>query len=390
MVSEHVPRRIGAENRVNRTANRAGKGEEICTYFFAAAITLALLGAAAPAAAHPAPFSYLDVRLRGNAVEVSAVVHAFDLAYELKIEPIERILDPGTLSPRLPAIGTLLNERLRVMADGDALGPADWSSPELIPDRQSLRFRARYMLDGTPGVIALSAHMFPYDPVHQTFVNVYEGDELVTQAILDRGRTEFEHITGTRQGTLAVIRKFVGSGIHHILIGPDHMLFLVGLLLLGGTVGRLIVVVSAFTLAHSITLSLAALNIFDPPARIVEPAIALSIVFIGVDNLIVRGGRDVRGWIAFAFGFVHGFGFAGVLREMGLESRALVWSLLSFNLGVEIGQLFVVIVVATALAALRTRSETAGRRLAFAGSIGVIAAGTFWFFQRVFFSGGMA
>ena len=187
-----------------------------------------------------------------------------------------------------------------------------------------------------------------------------------------------------------MIRKFVASGIHHILIGPDHMLFLVGLLLLGGTVRRLIVVVSAFTLAHSITLSLAALNIFDPPARIVEPAIALSIVFIGVDNLIVRGGRDVRAWIAFAFGFVHGFGFAGVLREMGLESRALVWSLLSFNLGVEIGQLLVVIVVATALAALRTRSETAGRRLAFAGSIGVIAAGTFWFFERVFFSGRVA
>ena len=206
--------------------------------------------------------------------------------------------------------------------------------------------------------------LFPYDPVHQTFVNVYEGDELVTQAILDQGRTEFEHTTGTRQGTLAVIRKFVASGIHHILIGPDHMLFLVGLLLLGGTVRRLIVVVSAFTLAHSITLSLAALNIFDPPARIVEPAIALSIVFIGVDNLIVRGGRDVRGWIAFAFGFVHGFGFAGRAAGDGArEPRARLVAAL-VQLGVEIGQLFVVIVVATALAALRTRSETAGRRLA--------------------------
>jgi hydrogenase/urease accessory protein HupE len=323
-------------------------------------------------------------------LEVSAVIHAWDVAYELRIEPIERVLEIGTLSARSAAITALLNERLRMAVDGAPLGPADWSSPEPIPDRQSLRVRSRYALPGTPGVITVSAYMFPYDPLHQTFVNVYEGDELVTQAILDHRRREFEHITGTRQGTLAVVRKFVASGIHHILIGPDHMLFLVGLLLLGGTVRRLIFVVSAFTLAHSITLSLAALNIFDPPARIVEPAIALSIVFIGVDNLIVRGGRDVRAWIAFAFGFVHGFGFAGVLREMGLESRALVWSLLSFNLGVEIGQLFVVIVVATALAALRTRSETAGRRLAFAGSIGVIAAGTFWFFERVFFSGRVA
>jgi hydrogenase/urease accessory protein HupE len=350
---------------------------------------LALLGAAAPAAAHPAPFSYLDVRLRAGALDVSVVIHAWDVAHELRIEPIERVLDPALLRSSSASIAALLNGRLQVRADGAPLGPAAWSLPEPIVDRQSIRLRTSYALASPPGVITVSAFLFPYDPVHQTFVNVYEGDELVTQAILDQTRTGFDHITGTRQGTFAVIRKFVASGIHHILIGPDHMLFLVGLLLLGGTLRRLILVVSAFTLAHSITLSLAALNILDPPARIVEPIIALSIVFIGVDNLIVRGGKDIRGWIAFAFGFIHGFGFAGVLREMGLESRALVWSLLSFNLGVEIGQLFVVIVVATALAALRTRSETAGRRLAFAGSIGVIAAGTFWFFERVFFPGGI-
>jgi hydrogenase/urease accessory protein HupE len=351
---------------------------------------LAFLGAAAPAAAHPAPFSYLDVRLRAGALDVSVVIHAWDVAHELRVEPIERVLDPAMLRSSAGAIAALVNGRLQVMVDGAPLGPAAWSPPEPIADRQSIRLRTSYPLASPPGVITVAAYLFPYDPVHQTFVNVYEGEELVTQAILDQTRTGFDHITGTRQGTFAVIRKFVASGIHHILIGPDHMLFLVGLLLLGGTLRRLILVVSAFTLAHSITLSLAALNILDPPARIVEPVIALSIVFIGVDNLIVRGGRDIRGWIAFAFGFVHGFGFAGVLREMGLESRALVWSLLSFNLGVEIGQLFVVILVATALAALRTRSETAGRRLAFAGSIGVIAAGTFWFFERVFFSGRVA
>jgi hypothetical protein len=102
------------------------------------------------------------------------------------------------------------------------------------------------------------------------------------------------------------------------------------------------------------------------------------------------GGRDLRGWMAFAFGFIQGFGFANVLREMELPSRALGWSLFSFNLGVEIGQLLVVGAVASALVALRARSEAAGRRLAFAGSIVVIAAGAFWFVQRVFFPGGLA
>ena len=98
----------------------------------------------------------------------------------------------------------------------------------------------------------------------------------------------------------------------------------------------------------------------------------------------------MRACIALAFGLVHGFGFAGVLRDMGLPPRALGWSLFSFNLGVEIGQLLIVIVVAGALGALRTWSATASRRLAVVGSIMVITAGVFWFVQRVFFSGGVA
>ncbi|HYM24400.1 MAG TPA: HupE/UreJ family protein, partial [Vicinamibacterales bacterium] len=171
---------------------------------------------------------------------------------------------------------------------------------------------------------------------------------------------------------------------------PDHLLFLVGLLLLGGTIRQLAVVVTAFTIAHSITLSLAALNVVSPPARIIEPAIALSIVYVGADNLLVKEGRDVRAWIAFAFGFIHGFGFASVLREMDLPTRALGWSLFSFNIGVEIGQLIVVVIVASAFAWVRAKNAAAGRRLAFAGSIAVIAAGAFWFIQRVFFPGGLS
>jgi hydrogenase/urease accessory protein HupE len=186
------------------------------------------------------------------------------------------------------------------------------------------------------------------------------------------------------------VQRFVPAGVHHILIGPDHLLFLVGLLLLGGALRQLIVVVTAFTVAHSLTLSLAALNLFSPSPRLVEPAIALSIVYVGADNLMVKGGRDVRAWIAFAFGFIHGFGFANVLREMDLPRQALGWSLFSFNLGVEIGQLAVVVAVASLLAALRARSAEAGRRLAVAGSVAVIVAGAYWFIERVFFPGGMA
>ena len=233
----------------------------------------------------------------------------------------------------------------------------------------------------------MSANIFPYDARHRTFVNVYEGDAL-TQTILEASHPQFDYFAGTRQGVFAVIGRFVPSGVHHILIGPDHLLFLVGLLLLGGTVRRLALIVTGFTVAHSITLTLAALNLVMPPPRLIEPLIALSIVCVGVDNLLVLqkpAGRDLRGWMALGFGFIHGFGFANVLREMELPRRALGWSLFSFNFGVELGQLAVVIPVAAGLAALRAKSETAGRRLAFAGSLIVVAAGVCWFAQRVFF-----
>jgi hydrogenase/urease accessory protein HupE len=351
-------------------------------------IVIIVLAAPRLATAHPVPFSYLDLRLQDGALEGTLVAHIFDLAHDLGIAPAERLLDPAVASQQSAAIARLLGARLTVTANGITLTP-QWSSAQVIPDRQSLKLALRYAVTGRAGTVAVTAKMFPYDPQHQTFVNIYE-DAALTQAILDNGRTSFEYFAGSRQGAFAVVKKFLPAGIHHILIGPDHLLFLVGLLLLGGSVRQLAIIVTSFTVAHSITLSLAALNIVSPPARLIEPAIALSIIYVGADNLLIRGGRDVRAWIAFAFGFIHGFGFANVLREMDLPARALGWSLFAFNIGVEAGQLLVVAAVAAALAAVRARSEAAGRQLAFAGSIVVMAAGAFWFIQRVFFPGGIS
>ena len=342
---------------------------------------------AARVEAHPVPFSFLDLRLEPARIDASLVVHIADLANDLKLDKPEQLLDPAYLNAHAAEIAALLAPRLAVMADGRALA-AEWSrSMEPLLVRQCVRLTIRYALDRAPGRVGLSTLMFPYDPNHRTFVNIYEGDAL-TQTILDVSHPQSDYFLGTRQGVFAVVSSFVPSGIHHILIGPDHLLFLVGLLLLGGSVRRLALIVTGFTVAHSITLTLAALNIFMPPARLIEPAIALSIVCVGVDNLLVLqkpGTRDLRGWMALVFGFIHGFGFANVLREMDLPGRALGWSLFSFNFGVELGQLAVVIPVALAIAALRGRSEKAGRWVAAAGSLIVVAAGVFWFAQRVFF-----
>ncbi len=346
-------------------------------------------GYAERVAAHPAPFSFVDITVRDQQVDVAVIVHIWDVAHEYALEDPNVLLDAVTVQRVVTGLGEVISGRLSVLVDGQGLALRNWTKPELLVERQSIRISAAAEMADAPGRLDLSASLFPYDPNHQTFLNFYES-ELTAQAILGGGDTQYEYFVGSRQGRFAVVQKFVPSGMRHILIGPDHLLFLLGLLLLGGTAKQLLFVVTAFTVAHSITLSLAVLNVLNPSPQIVEPIIALSIVYVGVDNLMARGGKDVRVWIALLFGLIHGFGFAGVLREMGLPSGALGWSLFSFNLGVEFGQLLVVVVVAGILAAIRSRSAVMGDRIAIAGSVMVIVAGTFWFVERVFFSGGMA
>jgi hypothetical protein len=351
-------------------------------------VCVLIVALAQPAFAHPVPFSFLDIYLTASGIEASLVLHDFDVAHDLGIAPPERLRDPALLVERAASIQALVTERLQIIADGRTLKP-QWGTPEVLAERQAVRVSMRFP-EVTLARLEVSALMFPYDPMHQTFVNIYEEGEITRQVILNRYEQRTDYVIGTRQSPLSVISRFVPEGIHHILIGPDHLLFLIGLLLMGGSIRRLLIVVTSFTVAHSVTLSLAALDIFTPPARLIEPAIALSIVYVGFDNLLVKEGRDVRAWIAFAFGFIHGFGFANVLREMDLPRHALGWSLFSFNLGVEIGQMFVVVIVATALASLRARSARMGKQVAFAGSILVILAGSFWFVQRVFFPNGLS
>jgi HupE/UreJ protein len=357
------------------------------------ALLVALLAAPPLASAHPAPFSYLDLRIGSDVIEGTLVVHIIDAAHDLGIDPPEKLLDRSVAYGNLDRLTALVTQRMLLVPSGVG-GRADqplmiqWGDVDMIPERQGLQLHFRIHTP-RPATLGIHALMFPYDRLHQTFVNVYEDDSLRQQFVLSADNADRTYYTGTTQGAVAVIKTFIPAGIHHILIGPDHILFLIGLLLLGGGWKALLKIVTAFTIGHSITLSLAALNIVTPPPNIIEPAIALSIVFVGADNLVRGGGRDVRALIALTFGLVHGFGFANVLREFGLPREALGWSLFSFNVGVEIGQLFIVLLVATALALVRRRSEIVGSRVAFAGSLVVVAAGAYWFVQRVFFPAGI-
>jgi hydrogenase/urease accessory protein HupE len=348
-----------------------------------------------PADAHPAPFSYLDFHFDSGAVTGTLVVHDLDAAHDLNITAAETLLDPAVAARARDALVALLSPRLSLLFDGRPV-TVEWGAIDVVADRQSVRL-AFAVAGAPPARMKMQAYLFPYDPIHQTFINIYENGALKHQAILDATRQSLEYYGGTAQGRLAVIRTFVLSGIQHIMIGPDHILFLIGLLLLGGSFARLALIVTAFTIGHSITLSLAALDILSPPSRYVEPLIALTIVVVGADNILVlratkdtsAASSDIRAWLAAAFGLIHGFGFAAVLKEFGLPQAALGWSLFAFNLGVEAGQLAIVSVVASTLELVRRGSERWAARVALAGSIAVILAGLYWFLERVFLTGGV-
>ena len=172
-------------------------------------------------------------------------------------------------------------------------------------------------------------------------------------------------------------------GVEHILTGYDHLVFLLGLILVGGRLRSLLVIVTAFTLGHSITLALAALRVWTPSGGLIEPAIALSIVYIGIENWFVSDAA--RRWmITFPFGLVHGFGFAGALEEIALPTPQIPVALAAFNGGVEAGQLAVLAMILPAVLWLRRREWFAVRGLRVVSGA-IAAAGLCWFVARVAF-----
>ena len=175
---------------------------------------------------------------------------------------------------------------------------------------------------------------------------------------------------------------FVRLGVEHILIGWDHLLFLLVLLLGGGGWLALARTITAFTIAHSATLALAALDVVVLPGRLVEAVIALSIAYVAAENVFGKPVASRRWMVSFAFGLVHGFGFSSVLHEIGLPTQGLLLALFGFNLGVEAGQALVVTLLLPALAILRrTRWE---RRVIWTSSCATLLLGAILFVERAF------
>ena len=314
---------------------------------------------------------------------------------------------PGQLLAKLEAFGA------RPVSRGLSRSERDWRIRELADgflaetgvqfDGESVRPRFEYRsvsalsdLAQSPSVVRLTGRIpagtghfsFRYGLALGTYaLNVRVGDGPVETHWIIGGATSEDISLSPRAGSLTrtdVARQYLTFGFTHIVPhGLDHILFVLGIFLLTSRWRSVVAQVSTFTLAHSITLALTMYGIVSLPAKVVEPMIALSIVYVAIENLIIGELKPWRLALVFSFGLLHGMGFAGVLRDLGLPRAQYLTALLSFNISVEAGQL-PVIAVAFAAVAYWQRSRFTYRRLIVQPASLVIALiGLFWTIQRV-------
>ena len=182
------------------------------------------------------------------------------------------------------------------------------------------------------------------------------------------------------------IKSYTHLGFKHIIPkGLDHILFVLALFLLTPKIKSLLLQVSIFTLAHTITLFLGVLNLIKIPSIIVEPIIALSICFIAIENLFTENIKKTRPYIIFIFGLLHGLGFAGILNEIGISDGLFISSLISFNVGVELGQISVIFLSYVFIALLFQKRLWYRNRVTRPLSLIIASIGLYWFIQRLFF-----
>jgi hydrogenase/urease accessory protein HupE len=269
-----------------------------------------------------------------------------------------------------------------LLIDGQKIEPTQ--SNYTFTDQHSISFTQIYQgIKGSQFEIQ-STLISKLKPEHKQFFYVRRGDDksLINEVLTAENNSvkfDFEKIQPNNS-----FIKFLPIGVEHILFGFDHLLFLFALLLTVKTFGEIVKIVTSFTIAHSITLSLATLNIIQISPTIVEPLIALSIVFVGLENLFKK--QTEKRWIlTYFFGLIHGFGFATALQEIGIGTGfGVAVPLLSFNLGVEIGQIAVVLLILPILWKLHKVSFYQNRIIPI-GSVVVALAGFYWFIERTLF-----
>jgi hypothetical protein len=339
-----------------------------------AAVLVAFMAVLVPSAAQAhegAPTSFASITIAGTRVLYSLTTSGQPLT---QIGPAgeARLGSQGATQADPARMATLIAQHLRIEADGRRClpGATDFVPPS--PPRLSTTYNIEFRCDAPIGKFRVTDDSFDVlgRGAHTLLrLSVQGREEPLASAILlaDEMRSAGFEIgppdggsaasepghrapgTETAGGSPRAAIGFLPLGIRHILEGWDHLLFLLVLVLPGGSPGNLVRIVTAFTVAHSLTLAAAALELISVAAAPVEALIALSVAWVAAENLARVRPMSRRWAVAFAFGLIHGLGFSTVLRDIGLPRDALLASLMWFNLGIELGQLLVVLMLVPAL-----------------------------------------
>lgn len=353
-----------------------------------AGVALAVaLGAARSARAHPLDIGYLRLTSDGAAVRVALDLHVHAAARLLGVAP--DALDAGGIARHAAA---LADASLRIAPITTPGGACRWTAASAARHDTTASLTADAACPAAVDAIRWDVPFVraaPVSPAFQILVKAQiAGEHRV--AIVDRSRPSLE-LAATRALGLG---DFVWTGVEHIGAAPgqwrgpggwklpdgiDHILFLFALMLTTPSLVRMLASASGFTLGHSITLALSALHVVRPPARLIEPLIALTIAAVAAQAF--AGRRDGHRWkLAAGFGLIHGFGFASALDRLDLATGDLAAALLGYNTGVELGQIAIVLAAAPLVRVLQRRG---GAPILRGVAAAIFAAGVYWFFQRL-------
>jgi hypothetical protein len=313
----------------------------------------------------------------------------------LDLEAVSRVQTAPAGASRVPfstdhdALAGIVAQHIAVLADGNPCVPLPGTVQPPLPGRSSVVIVIHYACAAPVRTLTLRDSLSgAFGRDHHTLANI-EWSGRTEQVLFDPDRPEAHFVIGDPPPGMPAANPagdgalgFFRLGVEHILTGFDHVLFVFALMLRGGRIISLLGIVTAFTVAHSITLGLSVLGIVNPPGWLVEPLIAASIAYVACENIFLERAPSRRWLVSLLFGLVHGFGFAGALLELELPRETLFPSLLFFNLGVEAGQAIIIAVLFPALLLLsrfqwKQRAVTVISTVVLAAAIGLLAERAF-------------
>jgi hypothetical protein len=334
------------------------------------------------ASAHDLNNSYSEITVASDSLQLAVTFDITDLARGFALDANgNQAVEREEVLAKAPEIFAYIDARVTLAVN---FSPLKLERRKAWPTQDDfgnvfISFLFAQKLSGMPAEISLSVDFFEkFGAQHKNLVKIAVGEK-IEPAVLSQDSPRQRFIIGGAMPLSTQIGQFVKLGIEHIFLGYDHIMFLFALIVIGGRLGNLVKIVTAFTLAHSLTLILAALEILKLPPKIIESGIALSIAYVAAENFVIAQ-SDHRWILTFIFGLIHGFGFANVLRDLGLPTSGLVPSLLAFNAGVEIGQLC--IVAALFPLTLWMAQKKFQRHVVFGFSSVILLFGLGWFFER--------